>query len=272
MTERFDALDDGRLAVAHEFVWLLHRHGLDTFEAFYGERAGKLLREVGPRANLRLTLERDGRPVSFFLKRHEPPRARDKLRAWVRLARPKSPARVEWDNIFRLAHLGIATMPPVALGDDPLSGRSFLLTAEIDRALPADEFACEQLSCDVSARGRFARGIGELVRTLHAAGMTHRDLYLCHVFVREVGPDFQLHLIDLQRLGPRLLRRWKVKDVAQLEYSRDPNVLRRADAMRFLHAYFAVGRLSGREKRFVRAVLRKVRRMRRRNRAREVRL
>jgi len=269
MTDAADTLDDGKLTVHHDFVWLLHRNGLDTFESYYDEKLGRLLRDVGPRANVRLTLDAAGRPRTFYLKRHEPLRFVEKLRAWLCCRRPRTAARTEWDNIGRLARLGIATSQPVTLGEDPLTGRSFLMTAEIDSAVPADDFVREHFvsrdTAVVRNRRRFVRRLARLIRKLHNARMTHRDLYLCHVFVRRIGEEYRLHLIDLQRLGGHVFRRrWRVKDLAQLEFSRPPEVFSLTDVVRFLRTYFDVDRLGSREKCFVRSVRRKVRRMRQR--------
>jgi hypothetical protein len=134
MTERYETLDGGRLTVHRDFTRLLRRRGLDVFENFYDERMGRLLRDVGPRANLRVTLDAEGGAVTGFLKRHEPLSLAERLAAWLRLRSPKTAARREWENIERLAGLGIATMQPIALGEDRRSGRSFLLTAEIGSA------------------------------------------------------------------------------------------------------------------------------------------
>jgi len=269
--ETADTLDDGKLTVHHDFVWLLHRHGLDSFENFYDEDAGELLRDVGPRANVLVTLVTRGASQCFFLKRHAPLRLRDKLLSWLRFRRSCTAARTEWDNIRRLHGLGIPTVQPVALGEDPASGRSFVLTAEIPSGTPADDYAQAHLKGDVHAAARraFVRRLGELVRRLHAARLTHRDLYLCHVFVRE-GDAAQLHLIDLQRVGRRVfMRRWRVKDVAQLVYSQGEGTFTRTDAVRFLRVYFDVARLAPRHKRFARDVLRKAVRMTRKNATRE---
>jgi heptose I phosphotransferase len=262
--------DGGRVAVSRGFADVLRAAGLVTFESFFGERVGKLLRDVGPRANVRLTLDTPAGPRTFFLKRHVPLSAREKLCAALRLARPRTPGRVEWENIAALERLGIPTMTRVAFGEERCCGRSFVMTEEIADATPADDFARANWigysPAAVAARRDFARRLGDLVRTLHSAGLTHRDLYLCHVFVRRTGGSgFALHLIDLQRVGPRRLARWRVKDVAQFQYSRPDGVFTRTDAMRFLHHYFALSRLGASERNFVRSVLRKVESMRRHN-------
>jgi hypothetical protein len=49
----------------------------------------------------------------------------------------------------------------------------------------------------------------------------HRDLYASHIFADRRGGRTDLYLIDLARVfRPRWrLRRWRVKDLAQLKYS-----------------------------------------------------
>ena len=44
-------------------MWMLHRHELDTFESYYDEGVGEVLRDVGPRMNVRLTLPADVDPM-----------------------------------------------------------------------------------------------------------------------------------------------------------------------------------------------------------------
>ena len=277
MTDLFPSgtLDDMRLTVSHDFVWLLHRNRLDSFESWYDESlVGAPIRHTGDRANLRLAIECQGeKRLVLYLKRHEPMTFWRKLAFRLKLRRPVTPARAEWANTYLVASLGVATSYPVALGEDPATGRSFLVTAEIEGAKPADDFARERFASHApdAARNRrhLVRRIGEMARRLHAARQAHRDLYLCHVFVKESGGDYQMHLIDLQRLGRFRLPRWRVKDAAQLEFSRPEGVFTRTDGVRFLRAYFGVRRLEPKHKRFARAVLRKAAAIRRRERAKD---
>ena len=264
--------DDKRLAVDPEFADVLRRSGLDRFESWYDDAlVGRPWRRLRDRANVRVALDAGGgRWVTLFMKRHEPPRLLAKL-----CPRYVSPARHECDGIPLLERLGIPTARAAALGEDPATGRSFFVAAEIESGLAADDYAREHFSTSsrgsLPARRRFARKLGELVRTLHAAKMSHRDLYLCHVFVTESAGDVTLHLIDLQRMKPFRLARWRVKDVAQLEFSRPSGALSRTDAVRFLLAYFAVDRLGIDEKRFARAVLAKAACIRARERRKKAR-
>ena len=273
MTLHAGTLDDARLTVSHDYVWQLHRNRLDAFESWYDESlVGKPVRVTSDRANFRLAIyvQADRRLV-LFLKRHESIGFAARVLSWLKFRRPITPGRVEWDNIFRFASLGVATSAPVVLGEDPATGRSFIVTAEIEGAVPADDYAHAHFASKdpaaARARRRFVRRLAEIVRRLHAAKLCHRDLYLCHAFVKETAGEFQIHLIDLQRVARFTLPRWKVKDVAQLEYSRGEGTFTRTDAVRFLHGYFAVKRLDPKHKRFAAQVLRKAARIRRRERS-----
>lgn len=294
------ALDDARLTVSRDFVQQLRLNRLDVFEGWYDETiVGVPRRRTDDRANLRVSIEcGNGRRQVVYLKRHEPMRLPRRLLSWLRLRRPATPARDEWNSLFIISSFGIQTCVPVVLGEDPATGRSFIATAEIEDSRPADDFARErfgpspllspplagerarargesgnekgdgpQEAGTVPLRRLFVRRLAEMVRRLHAAKLSHKDLYLCHVFVREVRGDFELRLIDLQRLGRFVLPRWRVKDVAQLEFSRPAGAFTRTDLARFLRVYFATDRLEAKHKRFARAVLRKVERIRRHERA-----
>jgi heptose I phosphotransferase len=60
-----------------------------------------------------------------------------------------------------------------------------------------------------------------LAARLHASGLHHRDLYLCHFFVK-TSDDLELRLIDAARVRPLpwlFRQRWIVKDLAQFWYS-----------------------------------------------------
>lgn len=125
-------------------------------------------------------------------------------------------------GIHLLRDHGIPTVSLIAHGT--LSdGRAFLITDDLAGFGPADKLPPAALRVMLEA-------IVELAARLHAEGLHHQDLYLCHFFVRADGDAHQspVHLIDagrVRRLPPRPLRfRWVVKDLAQLVFS-----LRRLD-------------------------------------------
>ena len=86
----------------------------------------------------------------------------------------------------------------------------------------ADEFLDRNAAPDQEEHvERLTTCLGGLVGRLHAAGCAHRDLYASHVFLHETDQALHLSLIDLARVfRPRWrMRRWQVKDVAQVKYS-----------------------------------------------------
>jgi heptose I phosphotransferase len=114
---------------------------------------------------------------------------------------------------------------------------------------------------DTRSEGRkreLVRQIARLVRRFHRAGFYHRDLYLCHIFVRDERGRFTLYLIDLQRVRQKrpgqVGRRWLVKDLAALEYSASGGIVTRTDRVRFVREYLGVKRLDGAAKELVRSV------------------
>jgi heptose I phosphotransferase len=98
------------------------------------------------------------------------------------------------------------------------------------------------------------------VHSLHAAHLHHRDLYLGHIFVREEGRgDFRLFLIDLQRVEQRrrLSWRWRIKDLATLNFTAEGMPITRTDRVRFYTEYRRSVRPGTREEAVKRAILRK---------------
>jgi heptose I phosphotransferase len=110
-------------------------------------------------------------------------------------------------------------------------------------------------------------GVAAVARAFHQAGYNHRDLYCCHFFVREHEPGvFQVNLIDLQRVENRRLplRRWRIKDLAQLAYSAPRERISCADKLAFMKLYLGVQKLRPCDKQLIRQVLAKQRMMERR--------
>jgi heptose I phosphotransferase len=88
--------------------------------------------------------------------------------------------------------------------------------------------------------------VAETARRMHAAGVNHRDFYICHFLLHLDPPPtaerLRLSLIDLHRAQvrpPEHARRWRDKDLAALYFSALDIGLTRRDLLRFLAAYFA---------------------------------
>jgi hypothetical protein len=87
--------------------------------------------------------------------------------------------------------------------------------------------------------------VAEIVTSMHAAGINHRDLYVNHFrlplsWLKNPAGDPPLFLMDLHRAQQHtvLRRRWLVKDLAALLYSVSNKPLSSRDKLRFLQTYF----------------------------------
>jgi heptose I phosphotransferase len=307
--ERKTTVDAGRLKINEAFRPALEAAGLMTLDAIMAMPGGEVFRDVPGRSTVRIELPdppagrsptAGGGPAggtrALFVKRYTAVPWRTKLRRTFSLNRPVSLAGAEVRALVRVVSAGIATVRRVAVGEELSRGgrseRSCIVTEEIAGATQADKF-CEAAfggarSPEKTAeKRRLILAVARLARRLHAARLSHRDFYLCHILVRPVaGGEPILYLIDLQRVTHHrrgIGRRWIVKDLGALLFSSRPSaatfirsaVFTRTDAVRFAREYFAVPRLGQEHKAILRSIIRKARRIaghearRRRQEARE---
>jgi len=292
--ETMTLADGGRLRINEAFRPMLEAAGLATLDALMAVDGGEVYREGFGRSTVRLELEdpATGRRRAVYLKRHRRVPWRTGLRRTLSLNEPESLARREVGGLVRLADLGIASMRLVLFGEELRCGgrveRSLLVTEEIAGATQADDYVQARFAGPptperTAEKRRLIRQMADLARRLHAANLSHRDFYLCHIMVRPVeGREPVLHLIDLQRLTHHrrgIGRRWVVKDLAALLFSSWPGpatgvrsrVFTQADRLRFARAYFQAERLSPGHKRLLRAVVRKARQIARHDARRRAR-
>ena len=178
-----------------DYAPLMRAIGLDAAAVFTDDRI-RVWRSLPDRENA--TLDYGGPPLGrLHVKRYPAHNA-------------TAAAEVAGHRLLTAA--GIPTAPLVAHGR-LADGRSFVAFADLAGYTPADKghTPFEPLLVPTA----------DLAAKLHAAGLHHRDLYLCHFMVR---PDpFDLRLIDVARVArmasPLTRRRWIVKDLAQFWYS-----------------------------------------------------
>ena len=187
-----------------------------------------------------------------------------------------SPARTEARCAGSLPSLGINVMRLVAYGERLCADgmvESFLLTEELAGYVELQEFLRNRFPPRSAPGGRDAdlqriiRHVAEIARRFHAAGYNHRDFYTCHFLVNELSPgQFDVRLIDLQRVQRRrwFRRRWIVKDLAQLAYSAPRDRIGPKELIAWMRHYLETAKLRPGDKRLIRAVTARVKRMRRR--------
>jgi hypothetical protein len=234
-----------RFNAAQEYQPMLRAVGLDA-EMVFRHPQIKVWRKLEDRENCTLDgLWPDGRAVRLHIKRYAPARGFT------------TPADDEAKGIRALSVENIPTAPLVGWGK-LIDGRSFVITEALAGYCPADKVIEEGLPFS-----ELAEPTADLAAKLHNAGLHHRDLYLCHFFVKTERRDrIQLSLIDAARVrrlpGWPMRNRWIVKDLAQFWYSGQKLAVAEAELIQWLERYAAQRKISEVE-RLQRAVERKAR-------------
>lgn len=251
----FTTMDDGQITVAAGFAPLLAQHGLDSFDKIMALPTTDVVRSVPGRSTVRIALG----PFTGYLKRYDRSylSLRKRILRALRWPGADDEASREWRKILLLRRHGFLTARHVAVGQKRRGGivtASFLLQEQIPGGVPADQYLQKQ---HARRKRALLAQIGVLARRLRQAQFIHKDLYLKHIFVVERDDDWDLYLIDLQRvLGPRRHRlRWYLKDAAALAYSvRAHAGGSSTDVLRVLKSY-------GADKAFIRRVRSRARRL-----------
>lgn len=205
---------------------------------------GNIAREMKDRQTLRFEINGQG----FYRKWHRGVGWQEIIKNYLQLRLPVLGASNEWHALNKLHALDIPSLIPVAYGvrgKNPARQQSFIVTRELTDVIQLDHFF-EQYSVNVRARWRILAQVAEVARELHAAGINHRDFYLCHFmmktqFIADQNLEPDLYLVDLHRaqLRPQVPERWLVKDLGGLLFSSLNLHFTRRDYLRFMRVYFA---------------------------------
>ncbi|MHC4938355.1 MAG: lipopolysaccharide kinase InaA family protein [Planctomycetota bacterium] len=163
---------------------------------------------------------------------------------FVKITNDPEEAEREWSNHQLLLGVGFRTPRP-AVGGLLEDGRALFSTVKLKGLYPMDEV---WKTLDPK---QAVRAAADIARRLHAGGLVHKDLYLCHLFVPK--GKHEVTLIDLARVTRTTSRRLRVKDLAALLHSAK-DLCTRTQLWRGLKRY-------GGDKRLARSVIRKERRM-----------
>ena len=130
--------------------------------------------------------------------------------------------------------------------------QSFLAIEELTGMLPLDQaipLALRELAPEAFRKWKkgLALELARVVRFLHERNRFHKDLYLCHFFVRRSDtarvPEWRnnIYMIDLHRFAhhPLTRTRWRSKDLGQLMFSSEIEGIGARDRLRFWRAYLA---------------------------------
>jgi heptose I phosphotransferase len=268
---KITVIDGGRLEVNRAFLPLLESNGLATFKALMSHPGHAVAKcAIKERNTVRLDLDTEsGEKKSFFLKRYAPPTVRDRLKAYLRLKRPVPGAGQEWRAMWIFLQVGLPGPVPIAWGQD--GGSSLVLSEGVSHVMRLSEWAernfgegSHRNTQAIPAKHRIIEEVANIVARMHSKGLHHQDLYLCHFLCGSEQDGLPLTLIDLQRVerSRRLLRRWQVKDLAQLHFS-SAQYITRQDIRRFWKVYNSIYHTGKRIIPLWHSILRKSERIRR---------
>ncbi|HSC67599.1 MAG TPA: lipopolysaccharide core heptose(I) kinase RfaP, partial [Cellvibrio sp.] len=216
--------------------------GQDVFSLMENMQ-GKVAREMKDRQTLRFEINGQG----YYRKWHRGVGWQEIIKNCIRLRWPVLGASNEWNALNKLRALGIPSLIPLAYGvrgKNPARQQSFIVTRELTDVIQLDHFF-ERCSVGIKAKHRILKSIATIARELHAAGINHRDFYLCHFmlkanFIADQEQIPEIYLVDLHRaqLRPRVPQRWLVKDLGGLLFSSLNMNFTRRDYLRFMREYF----------------------------------
>ena len=205
---------------------------------------GEVFRCVKNRKTIRFIW--NGKP--YFVKLHGGVGWKEIFKNLFQFKRPVLGAANEYRAIRHLERLGIDTMRVCAFGErgwNPAARESFLVTAELERMTPLEDF-CRDWKIqppDPALKRRLITRLAEVCAGMHYSGLNHRDCYICHFLLDrtalEQKDEIRLFVLDLHRaeIRKRIPRRLRVKDLAGIFFSSMDLGLSRADALRFMAVY-----------------------------------
>jgi heptose I phosphotransferase len=196
----------------------------------------------------RRTLRFEANGKGYFLKYHAGVGWKEILKNLCQGKLPVISAMSEVRAIKAVAAAGIDTMSIAAFGErgnNPAHIESFVVTDDLTDTLSLEQAAeIWAGKLEFKLKRQLIKRLAEIARRMHAAGVNHRDFYLCHFLIKQKDFDANnmaapLYLIDLHRSQVRtqVPNRWLVKDLGGLYFSAAPLALSKTDLLRFVRDY-----------------------------------
>lgn len=220
--------------------------GRDPFTCAQAQQ-GAIFRNKEGRRTLRF--EHAGR--GYFLKLHEGVGWGEIFKNLLQARLPIVGAGPEYRALQALRAIGIDTLTAAGFGQrgrNPAAQLSFLITDELTSVESLEDFCARwpRQPPTFALKRALIERLASISRTLHGAGINHRDYYLCHFLLDSAAPidaaavgTRPLYLIDLHRaqIRTRVPERWLIKDLGGLYYSALDIGLTKRDVLRFIRAY-----------------------------------
>ncbi len=214
----------------------------DTFTA-----AQKIEGKVFRKYENRITKQFEAQEKKYFIKFHGPVGWREIFKNLFQIKTPVIGAQREYEALNHLSQNNI-NCPQIKgfgkKGINPANSSSFIITEELYGTLSLEEFFLKNLHKNLSFNQKcnLIKSSASIIRKMHLSGLNHRDLYLCHLHIKE-DIDFyniEIYLIDLHRAQIRTTVpfRWIIKDLGGFFHSAIQFNFTERDFYRFLMSYF----------------------------------
>jgi hypothetical protein len=229
--------------------------GLGSFDKLWQLRTDWFeapnVRRGGWSGVVKYTLEADSGPVTMFIKRQE----NHISRTWLHPFKGIPTFQKEYNNILRLIRHDIPTLDLVYFGVD--DQRAILVTRALEGYSSLEELDIATLSR--AEKNALIMKMAAIVRDMHRHHYQHNCLYPKHIFVRKEGPEWDVRIIDLEKMKRTpLVSQARDRDLSTLyRHARDDWPLK--DRLRFFRDYMGENRLSAGSKAIWRRLTRKIR-------------
>lgn len=204
---------------------------------------GEIYREYGKRTTKNFQFAQK----SYFLKFHGPIGWFEIFKNLLQFKVPVVGALREFEALSHLKKHKIDSLEVQGFGNkglNPANSSSFLITEELYGTISLEDFFLQDRHKELlpTQRRKLIKHVAKLIRKMHLSGLNHRDLYLCHLHIKEDVDfnDIKVYLIDLHRAQIRsnVPERWLVKDLGGFFHSILQFGLSEKDFYRFMTAYF----------------------------------
>lgn len=257
-----------RVHIEPEYQELMRSAGLDSVRGVFETKQGKLLTSQGLYGEddvSRIRLEDGGVTRTFYVKRFWNRRMECLFsRAWRGSWFGRSVMRAEFEKIQSLGRMGLRIPRVVGYGEQRFCGaviNTYMITEEIPNAMGVDTIVHQWMDTQPKDQQRALKeelitSIASSVKTMHANGFEHHDLFLRNLIVTDHDMS-SLYIFDCPcgRNWPAFIMKKRRKvDLAMLDAGATV-AFSPTQRMRFIYQYLGCDRLSAEGKSFVREVL-----------------
>jgi hypothetical protein len=252
------------LLINERYLEELKKNNLADFQLLGSVKGGNILKQNRYRSVIKINLKHN----IFYLKKHFWP-WKDRIKSLIPWIKHED-ARNEWENMILLKNLGFHTMTPIAFGEKrflKVPCFSFTLTEDIYDAEKLETYLPKHFrsplnQTQIFKKREFIRKLGAFTREFHGKRLNHQDFYLGHLFYRPA--ENRIFIVDVQRMHHNKSIRMHdmIKDLAQLSYSaQESGIFTKTDFMRFIHVYLDRNSLTHNDKKTIKKIIAKVRKI-----------